>query len=102
MLDDFVKELERRGHPFVRYADDFLVFTKTEAAAKRVFTSAERYLTRKLKLVVNRQKSRVRDCTHTDLGILHLGRSTRHRLPPVENRDLRITAIHEEEGVCLC
>ena len=35
------------------------VFTKTEAAAKRVFESVERYLTRKLKLVVNRQKSRV-------------------------------------------
>ncbi len=59
MLDDFDKELERRGHPFVRYADDFLVFTKTEVAAKRVFASVERYLTRKLKLVVNRQKSRV-------------------------------------------
>ena len=58
-LDDFDKELERRGHHFVRYADDFLIFTKTEAAAKRVFDSVEHYLTRKLKLVVNRQKSRV-------------------------------------------
>jgi RNA-directed DNA polymerase len=59
MLDDFDKELERRGHHFVRYADDFLIFTKTEAAAKRVFASVERYLTGKLKLVINRQKSRV-------------------------------------------
>jgi RNA-directed DNA polymerase len=43
----------------VRYADDFLVFTKTREAARRVFVSIERYLTRKLKLIVNRQKSRI-------------------------------------------
>jgi RNA-directed DNA polymerase len=59
LLDDFDKELERRGLRFVRYADDFLVFTKTEKSAQRVFQSVERYLTRKLKLVVNQQKSRI-------------------------------------------
>lgn len=59
LLDDFDKELESRGLRFVRYADDFLVFTKTRQAARRVFASIERYLTRKLKLVVNQQKSRV-------------------------------------------
>lgn len=59
LLDDFDKELEHRGLHFVRYADDFLVFTKTKEAAARVFESVERYLTRKLKLVVNRQKSRI-------------------------------------------
>ena len=59
LLDDFDKELESRGLRFVRYADDFLVFTKTREAARRVFDSIGRYLTRKLKLVVNRQKSRV-------------------------------------------
>ena len=58
LLDDFDKELERRGLRFVRYADDFLVLTKTREAARRVFVSSERYLTRKLKLVVNQQKSR--------------------------------------------
>lgn len=57
LLDDFDKELESRGLRFVRYADDFLVFTKTSKAATRVFDSVEKYLTRKLKLVVNRQKS---------------------------------------------
>ncbi len=60
LLDDFDKELELRGLRFVRYADDFLVFTKTEKSAHRVFDSVERYLTRKLKLVVNHAKSRVR------------------------------------------
>jgi RNA-directed DNA polymerase len=58
LLDDFDKELEKRGLRFVRYADDFLVFTKTQEAADRVTQSIERYLTRKLKLVVNHQKSR--------------------------------------------
>ena len=54
------RNCERRGLRFVRYADDFLVFVQDrEAAAKRVFVSVERYLTRKLKLVVNRDKSRV-------------------------------------------
>ncbi len=69
LLDDFDKELEHRGLRFVRYADDFLVFTKTKAAAARVFVSVERYLTRKLKLVVNRQKSR----TCSTAGVEFLG-----------------------------
>ena len=59
LVDDFDKEREQRGLRFVRYADDFLVFTKTKEAAVRVFASVERYLTRKLKLVVNHQKSRI-------------------------------------------
>ncbi len=59
LLDDFDKELETRGLRFVRYADDFLVFTKTAQAAQRVFVSVGRYLTGKLKLMINQQKSRV-------------------------------------------
>lgn len=58
LLDDLDKELEKRGLRFVRYADDFLVFTKSEAASKRVYDSIGNYLTRKLKLVINHQKSR--------------------------------------------
>lgn len=59
LLDDFDKALEQRGLRFVRYADDFVVFVRTPEAAQRVFVSVERYLTRKLKLVVNQQKSRI-------------------------------------------
>ena len=55
---DLDKELEKRGLRFVRYADDFLVFTKSETASKRVYESIGNYLTQKLKLVVNHQKSR--------------------------------------------
>ena len=59
LLDDLDKELESRGLNFVRYADDFLIFVRTEVAARRVFGSVERFLTQRLKLVVNRDKSRV-------------------------------------------
>jgi RNA-directed DNA polymerase len=59
LLDDLDKELETRGLHFVRYADDFLVFTRTAIAAQRVFQSVEKFLTRKLKLVVNHDKSRI-------------------------------------------
>ena len=59
LLDDFDRELERRGLHFVRYADDFLVFVRTQEAAHRVYCSVKRYLTRKLKLVVNHEKSQV-------------------------------------------
>jgi RNA-directed DNA polymerase len=69
LLDDFDKELEARGLRFVRYADDFLVFTKTRQASVRVAQSIGNYLTRKLKLVINRQKSRL---SHTS-GIEFLG-----------------------------
>ncbi|XZE19403.1 group II intron reverse transcriptase/maturase [Pirellulaceae bacterium SH449] len=69
LLDDLDKELEKRGLRFVRYADDFLVFTKSETASKRVYESIGNYLTKKLKLVVNHQKSRT---SRTD-GIEFLG-----------------------------
>ena len=59
LLDDLDKELERRGLPFVRYADDFAIFTKSTRAAQRVFSSVQRFLTGKLRLVVNEKKSRV-------------------------------------------
>ena len=59
LLDDLDKELERRGLPFVRYADDFAVFAKSQRSAERIMTSVSRYLTGTLRLVVNQEKSRV-------------------------------------------
>ena len=59
-LDDLDKELEKRGLPFVRYADDFVIFTKSEAAAHRVYVSAERFLKQRLKPTVNHDKSSIR------------------------------------------
>ena len=59
LLDDLDKELESRGHRFVRYADDLLILVKSQRAGERVMASVTRFLTRKLKLVVNEPKSRV-------------------------------------------
>ena len=59
-LDALDKELEKRGLPFVRYADDFAIFTKSEAAAQRVYASVERFLRERLKLAVNHDKSSIR------------------------------------------
>jgi RNA-directed DNA polymerase len=59
LLDDLDKELERRGLRFARYADDFLILVKTYRSARQVFRSVEHFLTHKLKLVVNQQKSKV-------------------------------------------
>jgi len=58
VLDPLDKELEARGHKFARYADDFLVLVKSAEAAKRVMASLIRYCEGRLKLVVNRAKSR--------------------------------------------
>ena len=57
-LDPLDKELERRGHKFARYADDFLVMVKSEKAAERVMASLTKFVEGQLKLVVNRAKSK--------------------------------------------
>jgi RNA-directed DNA polymerase len=95
LLDDFDKLLESRGLHFVRYADDFLVFTKTATAAERVYQSVERYLTRKLKLVVNHQKSRVCSTNGVEfLGYQFHGYSGQIRISPKKLAKLN-ERIHE-------
>lgn len=59
LMDDLDNELEKRGHRFVRYMDDLVIFVKSMRAGKRVMANISRYLTRKLQLKVNRQKSQV-------------------------------------------
>jgi RNA-directed DNA polymerase len=59
LLDDLDRELESRGHRFARYADDVMILVKSQRAGERVMASVSRYLTKKLKLPVNEQKSRV-------------------------------------------
>lgn len=59
LLDDFDKELEKRGLKFVRYADDSNIYVKSERAGNRVMAGATRWLSRKLKLKVNAKKSAV-------------------------------------------
>src|SRR5204863_6595705 len=59
MLDDLDWELERRGHRFVRYADDGRIYVKSERAGQRVMASISTYVERRLKLKVNRHKPAV-------------------------------------------
>jgi len=59
MLDPLDKELEKRGHHFARYADDITILVKSQRAGERVFLSISKFLENKLKLVVNKTKSRV-------------------------------------------
>jgi RNA-directed DNA polymerase len=57
LLDEWDRELERRGHRFVRYADDCNVYVRSKAASERVMASLERFLATRLRLRVNRDKS---------------------------------------------
>ncbi len=59
MLNECDKELERRGHRFVRYADDMMIFCKSKKAAKRVIESISKFIEGKLFLKVNREKTQV-------------------------------------------
>ncbi len=59
LLDELDKELERRGHRFVRYADDTVVYVKSKRAGERVMDSLERFLDKRLRLKINRSKSAV-------------------------------------------
>jgi RNA-directed DNA polymerase len=69
LLDELDQELERRGHRFVRYADDCNVYVRSKAAGERVMASLEGFLTKRLRLKVNREKSAVaRPWDRTFLG----------------------------------
>ena len=57
-LNEFDKEFENRGVPMVRYADDIVLLAKSKRASERLLETSTRYLEEKLKLKVNREKSR--------------------------------------------
>jgi RNA-directed DNA polymerase len=78
VLDELDKELERRGHRFVRYADDSNIYVRSLRAGERVMKRIWRFITRRLKLVVNEAKSAVaRPWERKLLGFSF----TRHRVP---------------------
>src|SRR5580704_10774236 len=59
VLDELDRELERRGHRFVRYADDCNIYVRSERAGQRVMESVTQFITQRLKLKVNEAKSAV-------------------------------------------
>jgi RNA-directed DNA polymerase len=60
MLHELDKELEKQGCRFVRYADDFSIYTKSKASARKVGNAVYKFLKNKLKLTINRDKSGIR------------------------------------------
>ncbi|WP_240491312.1 group II intron reverse transcriptase/maturase [Pirellula sp. SH-Sr6A] len=107
LLDDLDKELEQRGLRFVRYTDDFVIFTRSKRSAERVFESVHRYLTRKLHLVVNLEKSRIVSVDQLEyLGFIFTGlRATinvsaqsihkfKHRIREITGRSRGISMAH--------
>jgi len=69
MLNELDQELERQGLKFIRYADDFSIYNKSKATARKVGNNIYKFLKNKLKLTINREKSGIRRPVHfTVLG----------------------------------
>ncbi len=71
VLDELDKEMEKRGHRFVRYADDIRIFVRSQRAGERVLSSISVFIESRLKLRVNRDKSGVYH--YTEGGMLGFG-----------------------------
>lgn len=67
-LNKLGRELEKRGHRFIRYADDFVIFVKSKRAGERVMQSITKFIEKDLGLTINQQKSKV--CTATSAPFL--------------------------------
>lgn len=68
VLDELDKELESRGHRFARYADDLIILVKSEQSANRTLSSVGRFIERRMRLKVNKTKSKI--CRPTALNFL--------------------------------
>jgi RNA-directed DNA polymerase len=84
MLDVLDKELERRGHCFVRFADDCNIYVRSHRAGERVMASIEQFLAKRLKLKVNKAKSAVaKPSVRKFLGFSFIGgKQPRRRIAP--------------------
>ena len=115
LLDDLDKELdhpqgvtghpqgviEKRGHHFVRYADDFIILVKSRSSGERVMRSVQRFLERKLKLQVNREKSQVWKTDQTQfLGFIFKGTKIRWSEDAFREFKRRIKRLILSPGQC--
>src|SRR3989442_243751 len=106
VLDELDRELEHRGHRFVRYADDSNIYVRSERAGQRVMDSITRFITQRLKLKVNDKKSAVaRPQERKFLGFSFSdGPVIRRRIAPkaVKRLKERIREIHRQaKGVSI-
>ena len=94
MLDPLDKTIESMGLPFARYADDFLIVTKTKAEALAAMAEIEVYVEGRLKLLVNRDKSKVAPLGECDfLGFNIRGKQVRRTEKAAKRFKLRIQEI---------
>jgi Retron-type reverse transcriptase len=87
MLNELDKELEARNLNFVRYADDTMIFTKSEKAAERILKSVTKYIEQKLGLKVNGEKSKIsrpREMKYLGFGYYYDGINQKYALKPHE------------------
>ena len=92
LLDDLDRELEKRGHHFVRYADDINIYVRSRRAGERVLASVKGFLEKRLKLQVNLEKSAVdRPWRRVLLGFTFVGREFRRRVSDKALKALRLT-----------
>lgn len=85
MLNELDKELEERGHKFVRYADDVMIFTKSKRSAERVMKSITQFIEKKLKLEVNKEKTTAKYCNrvkYLGYGFYNSRKGIRFRVHP--------------------
>lgn len=73
MLNELDKKLEERGHPFVRYADDMMIFCKSRKSAERTLANIKPFIEKKLFLKLNEDKTKIRYIGSTDVKFLGFG-----------------------------
>ena len=96
-LDKLDKALEERGLRFVRYADDVLIFTRSEKAANRVMTSISSWIERKLFLKVNATKSKVvRPMRSKYLGFTFLKNGGEWKVKPTSEKKAKLYKVMRE------
>lgn len=92
LLNELDRKLERRGHRFVRYADDANIYVRSRRAGERVLAGVERFLGQRLKLTLNREKSRVVRpwvCDYLGYGM------SRHRQPRLKVATLSLGRLRD-------
>ena len=102
-LNELDKELTRRGHQFVRYADDCNIYVKSQRAGERVMQSITQFLERRLKVKVNPDKSKVGSPLGFSLGVNQNGayarpakesqRRVKHALKQLTKRNRGVSII---------
>lgn len=104
LLDDLDKELQKRGHKFVRYADDCNIYVRTQRSAERVKTSITSFIEKEMKLKVNESKSAVSQPSKRKfLGFSFTGqRGPRRRIAPesIKRFKAKVRQITQRKRSC--